>query len=173
LGREQDEPIEVQQFVHRHGENQGSPGIGIEVANWLIERKVAIVGGDSCCVEVRVPKESVRRLLFLGQGIPLLENLDLAGLAPDGATEFLFLGLPERIKERRNRRCAPSPCAEVPRERGATRHSAGDAIHDAARPNRRYASRRRRDCEGARRGQLHPRSGGDAANLWLVSSCFA
>jgi kynurenine formamidase len=82
------------------GENQGSPGIGAEVANWLIERKVGIVGGDSCCVEVRgpVPKESVHHLLFLGHGIPLLENLDLAELARDGATEFLFLGLPERIK---------------------------------------------------------------------------
>ena len=33
------------------GENRGSPGIGVEVANWLIERKVGLVGGDSCCVE--------------------------------------------------------------------------------------------------------------------------
>jgi kynurenine formamidase len=82
------------------GENQGSPGIGAEVAKWLIERKVGLVGGDSCCVEVRgpVPKESVHHLLFLGHGIPLLENLDLAELARDGASEFLFLGLPERIK---------------------------------------------------------------------------
>jgi kynurenine formamidase len=82
------------------GENQGSPGIGVEIANWLIERKVALVGGDSCCVEVRgpVPKESVHHLLFLGHGIPLLENLDLAELARDGVNEFLFLGLPERIK---------------------------------------------------------------------------
>jgi kynurenine formamidase len=82
------------------GENQGSPGIGVEVANWLIERKVGLVGGDSCCVEVRgpVPKESVHHLLFLGHGIPLLENLDLAELARDEASEFLFLGLPERIK---------------------------------------------------------------------------
>jgi len=82
------------------GENQGSPGIGAEVANWLIERKAGLVGGDSCCVEVRgpVPKESVHHLLFLGHGIPLLENLDLAELARDGASEFLFLGLPERIK---------------------------------------------------------------------------
>jgi len=82
------------------GENQGSPGIGVEVANWLIERKVGLVGGDSCCVEVRgpVPKESVHHLLFLGHGIPLLENLDFAALARDQASEFLFLGLPERIK---------------------------------------------------------------------------
>ena len=82
------------------GENKGSPGIGVEVANWLIERKVGLVGGDSCCVEVRgpVPKESVHHLLFLRHGIPLLENLDLAELARDGASEFLFLGLPERIK---------------------------------------------------------------------------
>jgi kynurenine formamidase len=82
------------------GENQGSPGIGVEVANWLIERKVGLVGGDSCCVEVRgpVPKESVHHVLFLGHGIPLLENLDLAELARDETSEFLFLGLPERIK---------------------------------------------------------------------------
>jgi kynurenine formamidase len=82
------------------GENQGSPGIGAEVANWLIERQAGLVGGDSCCVEVRgpVPKESVHHLLFLGHGIPLLENLDLAEIARDGTTEFLFLGLPERIR---------------------------------------------------------------------------
>ena len=82
------------------GENQGSPGIGVEIANWLIERKVGLVGGDSCCVEVRgpVPKESVHHLLFLGHGIPLLENLDLGALARDEASEFLFLGLPERIR---------------------------------------------------------------------------
>jgi kynurenine formamidase len=82
------------------GENQGSPGIGVEVANWLIERKVGLVGGDSCCVEVRgpVPKESVHHLLFLRHGIPLLENLDLAELARDETNEFLFLGLPERIR---------------------------------------------------------------------------
>ena len=82
------------------GENQGSPGIGVEVANWLIERKVGLVGGDSCCVEVRgpVPKESVHHLLFLRHGIPLLENLDLAALASDKVNEFLFIGSPERIK---------------------------------------------------------------------------
>ena len=45
-----------------------------------------------------MPKESVHHLLFLGHGIPLLENLDLAELARDGATEFL-IGLPERIKK--------------------------------------------------------------------------
>jgi kynurenine formamidase len=82
------------------GENEGSPGIGAEVANWLIERKVGLVGGDSCCVEVRgpVPKESVHHMLFLGHGIPLLENMDLAELARDEVHVFLFIGLPERIK---------------------------------------------------------------------------
>jgi kynurenine formamidase len=45
-----------------------------------------------------VPKESVHHLLFLGHGIPLLENLDLGALARDEVGEFLFLGLPERIR---------------------------------------------------------------------------
>jgi kynurenine formamidase len=82
------------------GDNEGSPGIGVEVGQWLMERKVGLVGGDTCCVEVRgpVPKESVHHLLFLRDGIPLLENLDFTELARDQVYEFLFLALPERIK---------------------------------------------------------------------------
>jgi len=30
------------------GENEGSPGIGPEVARWLVARKVSMVGADSC-----------------------------------------------------------------------------------------------------------------------------
>ena len=77
----------------------GNPGIA-EVAEWLVSRKVALVGADSCCIEVR-PRpsaENVHLILLLTEGIPLLENLELRELAAADAYEFLFLTLPERIK---------------------------------------------------------------------------
>jgi kynurenine formamidase len=82
------------------GENEGSPGIGGDVARWLMERKVSLVGADSCCVEVRGPvrRENIHHILFLRDGIPLLENMVFDELARDQLYEFLFLALPERIK---------------------------------------------------------------------------
>lgn len=81
------------------GENEGSPGIGAEVGRWLVTRKVSLVGGDSCCVEVRPsPGPNVHHILFRSEGIPLLENLELNDLARDEVYEFLYLTLPERIK---------------------------------------------------------------------------
>lgn len=82
------------------GENEGSPGIYTEVTRWLISRRIALVGADSCCVEVR-PRpstENVHRMLFLADGIPMLENMELRELAGDEVYEFLFLALTERIK---------------------------------------------------------------------------
>ncbi len=82
------------------GENEGSPGIYTEVTRWLIDRGIALVGADSCCVEVR-PRpstENVHRMLFLAAGIPMLENMELRELAGDEVHEFLFLALTERIK---------------------------------------------------------------------------
>jgi len=81
------------------GENEGSPGIYADVARWLVSRKVSLVGADSCCVEVRPrpASDNVHLILMLGEGIPLLENLDLRELAAARAYEFLFLTLPERI----------------------------------------------------------------------------
>ncbi len=37
-------------------------------------------------------------MLFLGEGIPMVENMELRELAADEAYEFLFLTLPERLK---------------------------------------------------------------------------
>ncbi len=82
------------------GENEGSPGIGGEVARWLVTRKVAMVGADSCCVQIMPPTASgnVHHVLFFTEGIFLLENMDLAELTRDQVYEFLFLCLTERIK---------------------------------------------------------------------------
>lgn len=82
------------------GDNEGSPGIGPDVAHWLVQRKVSMVGADSCCVQVnpRTGPERVHHILFFKEGIPLLENMELRELARDEAYEFLFLNLPLRIK---------------------------------------------------------------------------
>jgi len=83
------------------GENNGSPGIGLEVARWLISKQVSMAGADSCCVQVQPPVKpqpaSVHHELFFS-GIFLLENMDLRELARDRVYEFLYLNLPERIK---------------------------------------------------------------------------
>ena len=82
------------------GENEGSPGIYADIVRFLVERRISLVGADSCCVEVR-PRpgtDNVHRMLFLGEGIPMLENMELRELAADEVYEFLFIGLPERIR---------------------------------------------------------------------------
>lgn len=82
------------------GENEGSPGIYADISRFLVSRKISLVGADSCCVEVR-PRpgtDNVHRILFLGEGIAMLENMELRELAADEVYEFLFIGLPERIK---------------------------------------------------------------------------
>lgn len=84
------------------GENKGSPGIGIEVAKWLTQRKVSMAGADSCCVQVQPALKpgspSVHHELFLHEGIYLLENMDLRELARDRVYEFLFVCPTLRIK---------------------------------------------------------------------------
>ena len=87
-------------FIGR-GENEGSPGIGGEVANWLVEHKVALVGADTCCVEVRPrpdPDVIVHHILFRKEGVTMIENMVFDELVRDETYEFLFLALTERIK---------------------------------------------------------------------------
>jgi len=87
-------------FIGR-GDNEGSPGIGGEVARWLVDRKVALVGADTCCVEVRPrkdPDSNVHHILFRKEGVTMIENMEFAELARDEVYEFLFLALTERIK---------------------------------------------------------------------------
>ena len=83
------------------GENQGSPGIGVEVARWAVEKKASMVGADSCCVTIQPPTRpelgNVHHELLFG-GVMMLENMDLRELARDGVYEFLYLNLTERIR---------------------------------------------------------------------------
>jgi len=83
------------------GENQGSPGIGVEVARWAVGKKASMVGADSCCVTIQPPTRpelgNVHHELLFG-GVGMLENMDLRELARDRVYEFLYLNLTERIR---------------------------------------------------------------------------
>lgn len=79
------------------------PGLGREGAEYLASLGVVMVGADSSALEA-IPFEDpampfiVHQTLLVKHGIHILENIDTAALAADGATEFLFvLGQP-RIK---------------------------------------------------------------------------
>lgn len=82
------------------GDNEGSPGIGGEVARWLVTKRPSMVGGDSCCVQIMPPTASgnVHHTLFFDEGIPMLENMELKDVAADEVYEFLFLNMTIRIK---------------------------------------------------------------------------
>ncbi|MCY3764048.1 MAG: cyclase family protein [Gemmatimonadetes bacterium] len=83
--------------------NSGQPGIGLEAARWLLEMKIVMVGADTWAVEA-VPGEDsegafrVHELLIQRNGVYILENLDLDGLAADGVYEFAFVFAPLRLK---------------------------------------------------------------------------
>jgi len=85
------------------GQNNGSPGIGLEVARWIAARKASLAGADSCCVEVDPnpdPKldHPVHQELLMRNGIYILENLDLRSLAAERIYEFLFIFTPTPFK---------------------------------------------------------------------------
>ena len=77
------------------------PGIGLEVARWLVEKRASMAGADSCCVQAQPPVTPGPRTVhheLLNNGVLMLENMDLRELARDRVYEFLYLNLTERIK---------------------------------------------------------------------------
>lgn len=81
----------------------GEPGLGKEGAELLAARGVVAVGADTWGVEavpfeVKTEAFPVHQILLAKNGVYLLETMNTAALAADGATEFLFvLGQP-RLK---------------------------------------------------------------------------
>ena len=74
----------------------GEPGPGYEVANWLVERGVALTGCDTWSYGP-VPAEDPTRPFEVPQrlnavhGVFVVENLDTAELAGDGVREFVLV----------------------------------------------------------------------------------
>lgn len=83
--------------------NAGCPGIGLEVARWLIGRGVAVVGADTWPVEV-IPNPD-RNLAFpvhaemqTKHGIFFHENLAFDGLLADRKHRFVYAFAPVPLK---------------------------------------------------------------------------
>ena len=76
--------------------NRNPPGIGLEVAQWVADRKATMVGSDSWTTEV-VPNPDpallfpVHQELLMKHGIFNLENMRFDELVADGVSEFLLI----------------------------------------------------------------------------------
>ena len=83
--------------------NRGEPGIGLDAALWLAEKKIVMTAADSWAGEV-IPFEDANHIfpvhqeLIVKHGIYNLENLDLSALAADGVYEFAFMFAPVKFK---------------------------------------------------------------------------
>jgi len=83
--------------------NEGCPGIGLEVAKWIAQKQLCVVGSDNWPVEV-VPSENDKRPFICHQelitknGIFLHENMDLSELGKDRVYEFVYVFAPMRTK---------------------------------------------------------------------------
>jgi kynurenine formamidase len=76
------------------------PGLGKDGAEYLATLGVVMIGADTAALEA-IPFEKadmpfiVHQTLLAKNGVHVLENIDTAALAADGATEFMFvLGQP-------------------------------------------------------------------------------
>jgi kynurenine formamidase len=82
--------------------SQRLPGIGVEVARWLVERKITATGGDTATNEVTPSPTGltipVHQELMMKNGIFNIENMVFEELAADRAYEFLFIATPIRFK---------------------------------------------------------------------------
>ena len=83
--------------------NAESPGLGLEAAQWLVEREVVLVGSDTWATEA-VPNPNselafpVHQLLIPRNGIYIFENLLTEELARDRVYEFAFFFAPLKLK---------------------------------------------------------------------------
>jgi kynurenine formamidase len=83
--------------------NAGEPGIGLDVARWLIDKEVALTGADTWATEV-VPNPNkdlafvVHNELITKHGIFNHENLDFTEVLRDKLHEFVYVFSPLRMK---------------------------------------------------------------------------
>jgi kynurenine formamidase len=82
---------------------QHQPGIGLGAVDWIADRDVALVGGDTLGIEVIPPEDSTRSMpvhiaLLRDLGTYMMEMLRLDELAASGRQEFLLVVAPMRIR---------------------------------------------------------------------------
>ena len=74
----------------------GWPGIGSEVARWVVERQASMVGSDAATDEAT--QWAVHDLLLVQHGIFNLEMMQFEELLADEVHEFLFVFTPLRLQ---------------------------------------------------------------------------
>jgi kynurenine formamidase len=83
------------------GASAGIPGVTLSGARWLSDRGVRAVGADTVNFEhkrhLTIPALSVHAHLLVEMGIPIMESVNLEGLAADGIYEFFFAAAPLRL----------------------------------------------------------------------------
>jgi kynurenine formamidase len=83
--------------------NSGEPGIGVEVAEWVVQKQVSMIGSDTWATEV-VPNPNpdlafiVHNILITRNGIFNHENLDFTELLKDRVYQFAYVFAPPRMK---------------------------------------------------------------------------
>ena len=83
--------------------NASEPGIGMEAARWITDRKVSLIGADTWAIE-KIPGADpdrefpVHQWTITRHGIYHLENMNLEELAADKVYEFAFVFAPLPFK---------------------------------------------------------------------------
>ena len=80
-----------------------SPGIGVAAAEWLARQDPMLVGSDNAAVEITPNPDPqlagpVHQIMLVVNGIHLLENLRLDGLAASQVYEFALIVEPLKIQ---------------------------------------------------------------------------
>ena len=81
----------------------GNPGIGVKAAEWIIARDPMLMGADTAPVEVNPNPDKllslpIHEMALAINGIHLLENLDLEGLASKNVYEFALILQPLKLE---------------------------------------------------------------------------
>lgn len=84
------------------GRETGVPGVGAAGAGWIARAGARAAGADTIAFEQLAPGAGhavlpAHRVLLVEAGIPIVETLDLEGLAAAGVHEFVFVLSPLRI----------------------------------------------------------------------------
>lgn len=84
----------LEDYLVNQGDMMPQPGIGLEAAEYLAEKDVALVGADNAAIEP-IPFDQnvylgVHIILLVDHGIHLVEHLDLSELSKDKCYEFLL-----------------------------------------------------------------------------------
>jgi kynurenine formamidase len=77
---------------------RSGPGLGVEAAQWLIDKGVIVSGADTISYEkCPSPTHPVHRKMINNNGVLLMKMLNLEEIAEEKIYEFLFVAIPLRI----------------------------------------------------------------------------